>query len=207
MPAAGSAEPPEVRPPTPARVRWDARYLAGDHTPHVAASFLVAHEGLLPSSGAAVDIGGGAGRNAVWLAERGLTVTLVDVSPVALDRARALGSSRGVSVETIERDVEEVGLPRRSWDVALMHLFWNRSVLLDAADRLAPGGLLMLCQPTVRNLERHERPSRRFLLESGAVAALAAELERDRAMTIVEATEAWRSGGRHDAWLVARSAV
>ena len=51
--------------------------------------FLVAEVADLPP-GRALDVACGAGRNAVWLAERGWTVTGVDFSDVALENARRL---------------------------------------------------------------------------------------------------------------------
>ena len=42
---------------------------------------------------------GGAGRNAVWLAQRGLAVTLVDISDEALALARAHAARVGVALE------------------------------------------------------------------------------------------------------------
>src|SRR5205814_5476112 len=70
------------------RTRWDARYQAAAPARRPAA-FLTALEGELPRSGRALDVAGGAGRNALWLARRGLEVTLVDIAPSALALARA----------------------------------------------------------------------------------------------------------------------
>jgi len=50
---------------------------------------------------------------------------------------------------------------------------------------------------TTTNLERHERPSSRFLLDPGELPDLVPDLE------VVEFTEAWRSNNAHEAWLVA----
>lgn len=58
----------------------------------------------LPESGRVLDVGGGAGRYGVWLAERGYDVTLVDVSGVqcrvARDKAREHGVADSVHVWT-----------------------------------------------------------------------------------------------------------
>ena len=43
-----------------------------------------------------VDIAGGAGANALWLARRGLDVTLADISPVGLALAEDECRARGV---------------------------------------------------------------------------------------------------------------
>ncbi len=67
---------------------WEERYRAkpsvwsGNTNPH-----LVTEAGHL-APGAALDLGAGEGADAIWLAERGWTVTAVDVSPTALSRGR-----------------------------------------------------------------------------------------------------------------------
>ncbi len=73
-------------------------------------------------------------------------------------------------------------------------------MLAAAPGALEPHGLLIFCQPTVRNLERHERPARRYLLEEGELAALAAGM----ALEVLLLEEGWGEEGRHEARLVAR---
>lgn len=50
----------------------------------------------LPESGRILDIGGGPGRYAIWLAERGYRVVLADLSPNLLDIAKAKIAEAGV---------------------------------------------------------------------------------------------------------------
>jgi SAM-dependent methyltransferase len=188
---------------TDARERWNDRYLGRDREyPTDPAPFLVTMAHHLPETGSALDIGGGLGTNARWLADRGLDVTLLDVSDVALQIARG---GPGPPVTTMRRDVEADGLPAgSSWDVVLMHLFYDRHLVLTLPDHVTEGGVLLVCQPTVTNLERHERPSERFLLADGEVEALAEDLVARGDVEILEASAAWRASGRHDAWLVVR---
>lgn len=56
-------------------------------------------------AGAALDIGCGTGRNAVYCARRGWRVTGIDDVPVALDRARAHCRSTGQEVRLIRGDI------------------------------------------------------------------------------------------------------
>jgi 2-polyprenyl-3-methyl-5-hydroxy-6-metoxy-1,4-benzoquinol methylase len=89
----------------PSRERWNRRW-SGEERVHASTApsrFLVAEVAGLPP-GAALDLGCGAGRNAVWLAEQGWRVTAVDFSDVALRMARALADERRVAVEWIEAD-------------------------------------------------------------------------------------------------------
>lgn len=48
-------------------------------------------------AGTALDLAGGEGRNAVWLAEQGWRVTVLDWSKVALEKGRTLADARGVA--------------------------------------------------------------------------------------------------------------
>lgn len=99
---------------------------------------------VFPDVGTALDVACGAGGGAVWLAQRGLSVTGVDVSPVAIGLARRLASDCGVEANCrfIEHDLD-IGLPSTSRvDLITCHLFSAPD--LDAAilERLAPGGML-----------------------------------------------------------------
>ena len=76
---------------------WDERYSSADRLwsgqPNPQ---LVAQVSDLPP-GDALDAGCGEGADAIWLASRGWTVTGVDVSAVALDRAAAHAAAEGVA--------------------------------------------------------------------------------------------------------------
>ena len=78
--------------------RWDARYegaVAGEPVPPdgLRANGLVE---LVPTSGRALDVACGLGRQAVWAARRGLDVEALDVSPVAISHVRSLAQLHGV---------------------------------------------------------------------------------------------------------------
>ena len=182
------------------RHRWNARY---EEHPEVGdpAPFLLSVAGHVPSTGTAVDVAGGSGRNAIWLADRGLAVTLIDVSDVGLQAAASAASAAGVDLDLVQRDLEADGWPAGTWDLALFHRYYDRAVLLATVGHLSPGGLLLFAQPTVRNLERHENPRREFLVEEGEVAALAAGM----GLQIIELTEGWTDEGSHEARLVAQT--
>ena len=57
--------------------------------------FVAEQLGGLPA-GRALDLAAGEGRNSVWLAERGWSVTAVDFSRVGLEKGRTLSAARGV---------------------------------------------------------------------------------------------------------------
>ena len=87
---------------------WNQRYREGD-TPwdsEIRSRELtrVLDELQLPP-GRAVELGCGTGTNAVFLAQRGFQVTALDISPVALEKARNRAKQLGMNVEFIEEDI------------------------------------------------------------------------------------------------------
>jgi SAM-dependent methyltransferase len=181
------------------RDRWNARYSAEDAVP-APSPFLVSLDPVLPREGRALDAGGGSGRNALWLAARGLAVTLADVSDVALSRAAREASARGLALATAQVDLEEVAPPLGPWDLVVVLYFLHRPLLTALPALLAPGGLLVVAHATRRNLERHRRPGPGHVLEEGELARLV------RGLDVLRYEEGWLEGGRHEARLVARRA-
>lgn len=88
--------------------RWNARYrdagddyLFGIEPNH----FLARRAHLFRDGHSALSVADGEGRNSVWLAEQGLKVTAVEISPVAVAKARKLAAGRGVDVNFIVADL------------------------------------------------------------------------------------------------------
>jgi tellurite methyltransferase len=182
--------------------KWNDRYRERRTGAAEPSSLVIGIEPLLPARGRALDVAGGAGRHAIWLARRGLDVTLIDVSDVGLARARERARAAGVDLITREVDLETAPLPPGPWDVIVVFHFLSRPLFPALAAALAPGGLLVFCQPTRRNLERHRRPSAAYLLDEGELPALIAGLD----LEVISCEEGWLDEGRHEARLVARRA-
>lgn len=186
------------------RSSWNDRHAARE-TPVRPAAFVIEREHLLPAEGRALDVAGGSGRHAVWLARRGFEVTLVDISDVALARAEAAAGEVSVELTTVRADLSNDPLPAGRFEVIVVVDYLDRDVWAALPPRLAPGGLLLASQPTVRNLERHARPSVRWLLDEGEIDVLAnVAKDADPDLRVVEVTEGWTGEGRHEARLVLR---
>jgi tellurite methyltransferase len=182
------------------QIRWDKAYRergAGSQNP---SPFLVVMEAMLPRFGRALDIAGGAGANAVWLARRGLEVTVADISAVGLALAERNAELEGLRVKTLKNDLEQDPFPPGPWDLILCVRFLWRPLFAVIPGDLAPGGVLVVVHPTRSNLLRHERPGLRHLLEDGELPGLVPDLE------IVSYDEGWTQEGHHEARLVAKRA-
>src|SRR4051794_24476984 len=99
------------------RDRWDSIHRAARAGDCQVAHFLRSVDGLLPRRGRALDVAGGTGADGVWLATRGLDVTVADISPVGLDLTRLRAGSLGVSLRTLEIDLESGSFPAGPWDL------------------------------------------------------------------------------------------
>jgi ubiquinone/menaquinone biosynthesis C-methylase UbiE len=115
-------------------------------------------ERLAPAAPAVVvDIGGAAGAYAIWLAEHGYTVHLVDVAPRLVDEAKRRASVARRSLASCRvADARDLPFDDASADIAL--LLGPLYHLTEAADReralqeafriLAPGGILFVAAIT-----------------------------------------------------------
>jgi SAM-dependent methyltransferase len=179
------------------RERWNALYRERGPGGWEPGPFLLSIEDLLPRRGRALDVAGGSGRNALWLARRGLAVTVADISEVALGMAEARARAQGLNLDTVAVDLESGPLPGGPWDLIVCVNFLHRPLFRVFPEALAGGGLLAVCQPTRTHLTRHSRPGPRFVLEVGELPGLVAGLE------VLLYQEGWFAD-RHEARLVAR---
>ena len=110
-------------------------------------AFLASHADRLPEDGAVLDLAGGEGRNALFLANQGYDVTLLDYSEVALEKATAWAEREGVSLTTLHADIT-TWAPERTWDAVVatfVHLpvQWQPRLYQIMQTALAPGGVII----------------------------------------------------------------
>ncbi|GAA2131380.1 class I SAM-dependent methyltransferase [Streptomyces synnematoformans] len=101
--------------------------------------------------GDALDLGCGAGGDALWLARGGWHVTAVDISAVAVERLAGLARSHGLGDRVVaERHDLRGTFPRGTFDVVCAHYLHTpfdmdrAAVLRAAAHALRPGGRLLV---------------------------------------------------------------
>jgi SAM-dependent methyltransferase len=127
---------------------WDDRYRGNELVWGAGPNQFVREivEPLTP--GRAVDLACGEGRNAIWLAEQGWSVTAADFSAVGLEVGRRIAEQRAVVVDWIVADATawESTTPVDLVVVAYLQLPPEQLVraLGNAAASLAPGGRLVV---------------------------------------------------------------
>ncbi len=139
------------------RHAWDERYSTEDLLWGVEPNrFLVEETGGL-APGRALDLATGHGRNAVWLAEQGWSVTGVDFSEVGLAKAGDLAGAHGVDVEWVAADLNAYEPEDGAYDlVVVLYLQLPEPelspILRRAALALAPGGTILIVSHDLTNL-------------------------------------------------------
>ncbi len=116
--------------------------------------------------GSALDLGCGAGADAIWLAEQGWDVTGLDISAAALEQAAVAARAAGVAgrVTWVRHDLAD-GLPVGEWDLvvaAYLHSpveLQREKALRLAAAAVAPGGSLIIIGHQGHPSWQHDAPA------------------------------------------------
>src|SRR5262245_50180720 len=80
--------------------------------------WLVDHAHVLPVSGAALDVASGSGRNALWLAARGLDTLALDRNATAVEGIRDAAGKLAVPLraEVVDLETDAATLPVAAFD-------------------------------------------------------------------------------------------
>jgi len=92
-------------------------------------------------AGRALDLACGAGRNAVWLAERGWDVTAVDRSAAAIEIL--LRRAAGVDARVADLEKGEFVIEEDAWDLILMCCYLQRDLFAPAKAGVREGGVVI----------------------------------------------------------------
>lgn len=135
---------------------WDERYRDTELVWSKGPNATVATELADLPPGRALDLAGGEGRNAIWLAQQGWDVELVEFSSVALDKARQLADHAGVRLTGTLGDLTAPPSLEPADLVLLAYLQLPREQVRDAhrlaASLVRPGGVFLLVAHAKRNL-------------------------------------------------------
>ncbi|HXG93451.1 MAG TPA: class I SAM-dependent methyltransferase [Blastocatellia bacterium] len=189
------------------RELWEKRYDTPDliHGPE-ASDYLRANAGLLPTSGLALDITAGEGRNSVWLAERGLEVVALDISLRALEKCQRLARARGLVVDVAAVDLAQFEIPRKRFDMIVCFNFLRRELAPQIIEGLKPCGLLIFETLTIEHLRWKPDFNTDYLLQPGELAAMFSSLRLIKYREIdLEITSEGKPSRRSVASIIARS--
>jgi tellurite methyltransferase len=124
-----------------ARKRWEERYAAPGPSSDGPSDFLAAHAALL--HGRVLDVAAGAGRNALFLARRGLRVDALDIALAGLRIAQTAARAEGLDVRLVQTDLESFPLPRACYDAAINIRYLQRSLFEPLQEAVKVGGVIL----------------------------------------------------------------
>ncbi len=130
--------------------RWDDRYRSASPPVPRAPDAVDSRAdllGLLPDTGVAIDIACGLGSQSLWLAQRGLNVVALDVSPIAIDALRAAAHAAGLADRIDARVTDlDIGLPAEptNADLVVCQRFRQPSIYAQIVERLVVGGIAIV---------------------------------------------------------------
>ncbi len=133
------------------RLKWNERYRRGSY-PRAPARIIKRFVDLA-TPGRALDIAAGAGRNSLYLAERGFFVDAVDISEVGFQ----IFPESPEEVNKIIADLDHYTLPDAAYDLILNIRYLNRRLFTPISRALKPGGLLIF--EAFREDAKHENAS------------------------------------------------
>jgi len=151
---------------------WDDRYRSAPALWSGRPNAQLVAEAADLGPGRALDVGCGEGADAIWLAERGWQVTGVDLSPVALERARGhadlAGERVAARIDWRQVDLLDWPMPRVDYDLIssqYLHLpgAARRQLVGVLAGAVAPGGSLLVVGHHPSDVEVVPRPLQREL--------------------------------------------
>lgn len=140
---------PAAASPAASPAAWESRYAVVERVWSGRPNGALIAETERLGAARALDVGCGEGSDAVWLALGGWDVTGLDVSQVALDRARTAADDAGVTVRWLHAGLLDAALPAGGFDlVSVQYPALLRTPDHEAEQALliavAPGGTLLI---------------------------------------------------------------
>jgi tellurite methyltransferase len=127
---------------------WDERYRSRERAAEdfdATPTPLLVETAKKLAPGKALDLACGTGRNALWLAAQGWSVTAVDSSPAAIEILRSRAAERGVSMNIRIADLErsEYQIEPSVWNLVAICYYLQRDLFEPAKQGVVPGGILL----------------------------------------------------------------
>lgn len=140
-----------------------------------------------PHGGSALDLAGGAGRHAIWLAKQGWEVTLIDISETGVEQARQNAGPLASHIHFVVDDLThfkaaqthfDTGFKGAGFDVVMAFFYLQREIFSEVVTAVRPGGLLVYKTYTRAQAKLPRGPKNpEHLLDPGELWRLAAGLK------------------------------
>jgi SAM-dependent methyltransferase len=135
------------------RSHWDLKYEQGlpsleKPDPFFLSAFDQFVASSFPNGGTALDLAGGIGRHALWLAKRNWQVTVVDISEFAIRKLGQNAQQFDLTLNLLTLDAKEYAFEPASFDLVVMFYHLDRDIPPQVLSTLKPGGFL-ICKSSV----------------------------------------------------------
>ena len=123
---------------------WDKRYNKKNYVyGKLPAKFLAENYNYLKPSSRVLDMGMGEGRNAVFLAQKGHQVTGIDISSVAVKKARLLAKEKNVVIKSVVGTLNKYKIKPESFDAIICFYYVDRELNKKMIEWLKPAGIII----------------------------------------------------------------
>lgn len=149
---------------------WDKKYSKKNYVYGKAPEkFLAENYHYIPQGGLVLDVGVGEGRHAVFLSQKGYKVFGIDISSVALKKARKMAQEYDVRFETVRGDIRTYNFQDIKFDAIINFYYVNREIKERLVSLLKPNGVMIYEAFTSnqKTVEGFKRFNDDFLLEPG----------------------------------------
>lgn len=135
------------------RSHWDLKYEQGlpsleQPDPFFVSAFNQFVADQFPNGGTVLDLAGGIGRHALWLAKKNWHVTVVDISEVAIQKLDEKARQLDLALSLFALDASEYPFETASIDLIVMFYHFDRNICRSIFSALNPGGFL-LCKSSL----------------------------------------------------------
>ena len=165
------------------RERWNQKYRESPGAWMVPDPFLARAFGeyvlpLFPHGGSALDLAGGTGRHAIWLAQQGWEVTLIDISETGVEEARQHAGPLASHLHFVVDDLTHFQASQTEFETVFelvtAFFYLEREIFSEMVKAVRPGGLLVYKTYTLTQAKLAGGPKNpAHLLEPGELLHLA----------------------------------
>ncbi|MDX1810810.1 MAG: methyltransferase domain-containing protein [Gammaproteobacteria bacterium] len=125
-----------------AQEKWNRIYADSEVAAYSVTKILEEYAYLLPKKGVALDLACGLGSDAVFLAEKGLTVKAWDISDQIVTKINTFAQKQKLAITAEARDVVTSPPAANSFEVITVAHYLDRNIVPALIASLKPGGLI-----------------------------------------------------------------